>query len=211
MVDNVQSQSPDGAPGGPRPKSGAAAFLSSSTGRLVVGGTALFLVVVAIGALAFFFLLKTGADVAPTTTTTRPVSQTTTLSAPPSNPPEAPLKDTFTFRNVFAPTVHPARPAPTGSGATPIDGSNETTGTGGTGGAIDALVLQSIVTDSGERVATFTWRGTTYEAREGDAIGTSPWKVLEIYSDSVLLLFGDSRVTLSVGQGYASNNNSISK
>ena len=47
-------------------------------------------------------------------------SKTTTAVVVPTNPPEQPLDDTFTFRNIFAPSVHPA-PQPSteeSSGAT---------------------------------------------------------------------------------------------
>lgn len=207
MVDDISSQSPEGAPGGPKPKSPS--FLGSPTGRLVLGGVALFVVVVAVGAYAFFFLLNTGSQTTTTNTKPKSTSQVTTVTAPPVNPPEAPLKDSFTFRNVFIPTVHPASPEDESTETSATSSETSSTGTGSAN--TDTLVLESIVTDSGERVATFTWKGTTYETREGDQVGSSPWQVLEIYSDSVLMLYGDSRVTLSVGQGYSTTSESVSK
>ena len=54
---------------------------------------------------------------------------------------------------------------------------------------------------NGEKVATFIWNGQTYVLSEGESIPDSPWKVLEINDDSVVMLFGDTRVTLSTGQG----------
>ena len=47
----------------------------------------------------------------------------------------------------------------------------------------------------------FGWNGTTYTLAEGEQVDDSPWKVLEINSDSVVMLFGDTRITLSTGQG----------
>lgn len=209
MVDDINNPETEGLASEPKPKPAILAFLSTRNGRLVVGGVALFLVLVALGAVAFFFLLNTGSDVTTTTATTKQASQTTTVTAPPVNPPEAPLKDTFTFRNIFAPTVHPATDEESAETSSSSEASSEATS--GASSQKDVLVLESIATDSGEKVATFTWNGTTYTVKEGDVIDSSPWKVLEIYSDSVLLQYGDTTVTLSVGQGYAASSEPISK
>ena len=59
---------------------------------------------------------------------------------------------------------------------------------------------QSIQTVNGVKTATLIWNGTTYNAVEGDTLGDTPWKVLEVNSDSVLMLYGDTQVTLTTGQ-----------
>ncbi len=49
----------------------------------------------------------------------------------------------------------------------------------------------------------FVWNGTTYTAGAGEVIGSSPWKVVEVGTDSVVMLYGDTQVTLSLGQGIS--------
>ncbi len=49
----------------------------------------------------------------------------------------------------------------------------------------------------------FVWNGVTYTEGAGGTIDSSPWKVLEVNSDSVVMLYGDTQVTLTVGQGVS--------
>lgn len=195
------ADAPSGATGPdqllPKPKSGSVAFLSTSTGRVVMAGVVLFIILVAVGAIAFFFLLN-GAkppQVTPTTSGGGVKSSTTTPVVAPTSPPETRLDETFTFRNIFAPSVSPP--------VAPSSTTTDTSGTGGSGvGAKDTLFLESITRDSGERVAKFSWNGTAYDVREGEQVDGSPWQVITLGSDSALMLFGDSKITLSVGQGF---------
>jgi hypothetical protein len=200
MVDNPSGESPVAAsePAEQKPKSPVATFLASSTGKLVIGGILLFLVLGAVGTLTFVFLLNPSS---PRVVVVKPPSQggaaTTTTTVTPTSPPEQPLDETFTFRNIFAPTVKP--PAPPAAAATTT--SSDTSST--TNAPADTLVLKSITSDSGVYVATFEWNGQEYDCVEGDQVGDSPWQVVTIYSDSVVMLYGDSRVTLTPGQGYS--------
>ncbi len=195
MVDNMNGEPPVSAAPEPKPTSPVVAFLSSSTGKLVVGGVILFAVLVAVGALAFFFLLsptdQPTVPTAPAAGTTQP-----TETAVPTDPPEQMLDETFTFRNVFAPTVSP----PVSVDETDSGTSDDTSVTADI--PDDTLVLLSIRTESGERVATFYWNGSEYDVMEGDQVADSPWEVVTINSDSVVMLYGDSRVTLTVGEGF---------
>lgn len=181
-------------------------FLSTTTGKLVVGGVALVLVLAAVGAAVFFFVLNGAIDGAvqmtTTTTTSSPTTSSVEATQAPENPAERSLASTFTFRNVFAPTVKRTYEASAAAAGDP--GSTDTTTT-----TTDALVdvpantlyLQSIISENGEPKAVFIWNGQTYSVGEGEQVADTPWKVLQINSDSVLMLYGDSQVTLSVGQG----------
>jgi hypothetical protein len=209
MVDNPSEESPVSAPTGPKPKSAIVVFATSSTGRLILGGVALFVVLVVLGALAFFFLLNTG-DQPSVPVATPGGSKPATAAVAPTNPPEQPLDETFTFRNVFAPSVNPPAEPSTTSGT-----SGGTTSTSATAtvpaGPKDTLILTKISTESGVRVATFQWNGAEYVVEEGDQVADSPWKVVTIQSDSVVMLYGDSRVTLTVGQGFSDGGVVVSK
>lgn len=178
-------------------------FLSTTTGKLVVGGVALLLILGAIGAAVSFFFLNGAVDGSVQLTTGTSTSNTATSSVeatlPPENPAERSLASTFTFRNVFAPTVKRTyEAAATSSDTASADSSS-------TGASVDVpantLYLQSIISENGEPKAVFIWNGETYTVGEGDQVSDSPWMVLQINSDSVLMLYGDSQVTLSVGQG----------
>lgn len=216
MVDNTNFGQPPIPPQGQKPRSPIVGYLTSSTGRLLVGGALLFVVLVVAGALAFFFFLNGGGQTP--TTSSAPVhggSKTASVTVPPSAPPEAGLKETFTFRNIFAPTVHPVTATTSSSSGTAVSSTSESetsSTTSTTSGAKDTLILKSIATDNGVRVATFEWNGANFTVSAGDQVDSSPWQVISIGSDSALMLFGDSQVTLTVGQGFSKNDNqSISK
>lgn len=198
MVDNPSPEPPVPAPAGPKPKSAFVTFLTSPAGKLIVGGLLLFVLLVVAGSLTFFFLINTGSKPTVVVAPQGPSgSTTTTPTAAPTNPPEQPLDETFTFRNIFAPTVKPATTTESDSS----DGSDTTSETAN--GPEDTLILKSIHSESGEYVATFEWNGQIYETREGEQVDNSPWEVVTIYSDSVVMLYGDSKITLAVGQGFS--------
>lgn len=199
------ADAPSGATGpdqsAAKPKSGALAFLSTSTGRVVLAGVVLFVIIVAVGAMAFFFLFNSDKpQQVPQTSGGGGIKSTTTTQVMvPTSPPETRLDETFTFRNIFAPSV--SFPVSAASAST---GSSDTSDTSGSvSSEPDTLILESITRDSGERVARFTWNSTQYDVKEGEQVDSSPWQVITIYSDSALMLYGDSKITLAVGQGFS--------
>jgi type IV pilus biogenesis protein PilP len=198
MTDTFSQEPQPPVPSEPKPNSPVVVFLTSSTGRLIIGGILLFVVIVVAGTFAFFFLVNAGNNGGvPVAPAPGAGSQPTTAVVVPTNPPEQPLEDTFTFRNVFAPTVKPPAEVVASSE------SSETSSATSTNGPEDTLILKSIQVEDGVQKATFEWNGAEYTVAEGDTVDSSPWKVLEISSDSVVMLFGDSRVTLTVGQGFS--------
>ncbi len=201
MVDYQNSVDPSASPGEPGAASTKNRFLGTTTGKLVIGGVALVLVLGAISAALAYFFISGAVDGSVQLTTppqsTSPASASITATETPVNPAKRSLASTFTFRNVFAPSVK----ATYESTATATDSVE-------TSAAVpnvpsNTLFLQSIISEDGEPVAVFVWNGETYSVGEGERVGDSPWKVLQINSDSVLMLYGDSQVTLSVGQGVS--------
>ena len=199
---------------------GFAGFFATTTGKLVVGAVALIVVVLVVGAIAWAFLFNSGSAGSPQTQTQTivpAVSSTASGSASAANPApivepeETPLGTTFTFRNVFAPTLKEEFPAPEPAASTSTSSTSTSSGSSSSSGSTttsstvkvpaDTLYLQSIQTESGSKTATFVWNGSTYTLKEGESIPNSPWKVLTIGSSSVVMLFGDTQVTLSTGQG----------
>ncbi len=205
MVDYQNNPDPASAPA----DAGASAeatpgFLGTTTGKLVVGGIALVLVLAAVAAAVFYFVIggalsssvEDALKLPPIVS--QPASETATQ--PPVEPTERSLASTFTFRNIFAPTVKKTFESTAVAGESTDASESASTDTSVTVPS-NTLFLQSIFSDNGEPKAVFIWNGQTYTVGEGEQVGTSPWKVLQINDDSVLMLYGDSQVTLSVGQG----------
>lgn len=188
-----------------------AGFLSSTTGKLVLGGVALVVVLAIVGGMAWYFLVNSASSGTPSVPPSTAAAATgssatsstvaTATAEPIVEPMEKPLESTFTFRNVFAPTLKQQFPPSVTTSAT--SGSTTTSSTAPVNVPPDTLFLQSIQTVNSVTTATFIWNGNTYTLKEGDTIPDSPWKVLSIGTNSVVMLFGDTEVTLSTGQGLA--------
>jgi len=195
-VTNPPVQPPDAGAPAPDQKAG---FFSTTAGKVVVGLIGLFVLlsiagvivfVVALGGVATF--LQSG-DVTVTAATTTSVTTTSGAETVPIlEPAEAPLSASFTFRNVFAPSVKP-----------PVPPAEEASSTAGSTDSPDTLYLTDIVSTDSGRTAVFVWNGTTYTLPEGGTIPGTPWKVVSIGTDSVVMLYGDSQVTLTLGQGIS--------
>lgn len=174
-------------------QSGLAGFFATRTGRIVLGGIAVVVVLGIIAAMVGYFVL--GMFQTPSGDTgvlTPPAAATTETAAVPTERKPLSPEDVYTFRNIFAPTVKPS------------EVSSSTTTTGGSQAIpADTLVLQSFLTQDGVAKANLYWNGTVYPLAEGEVIQGTPWELLDISGGSVVMLYGDSRVTLTVGQGVA--------
>jgi hypothetical protein len=200
-------------PGAPEPaKKGGSGFLATTMGKIVVVAIALLVLAGIAGAIALMLAaggvtgwLKSGSvSVEPASATNSSVA---TQTVPPVNPAEKPLTSTFTFRNIFAPSIKPpVTPTPeTTETATTTSSSSTTTPTtstttSSTVSPASTLVLNAIVTVGDAHKGSFTLNGVPYIAGNGETIDSSPWKVLEVGTDSVLMLYGDDQVTIAVGQ-----------
>jgi hypothetical protein len=104
--------------------------------------------------------------------------------------------EVFTFRDIFKPLAGPA--------AADTGGSTDTSsGVDTSDYAADTLYLINILTDGETSTAVMIWNQQEYRLAEGDSIANTPWKVLEIRTDDVVMLYGDQQVVLSVGQGIS--------
>lgn len=181
-------------------RGGILGFLSTTMGKLIVGGVAVLILAGILGAIAVFFLFSQAEDMG--NGLVIPPSEVTTQSpeatATPVQRDDPRLEDTFTFRNIFAPTVRPTIPSTTET-TTPT-GTGDPTQPGGVAVPEDTLFLESVDVVDGATVATFVWNGQTYVLGVGDEIDGTPWRVLSISGTTVTMLYGDTPVTLSVGQ-----------
>lgn len=180
------------------PKTGISGFLETTIGKIVVGAVLIIVLAGALGVIAYFYFLnqapeESGVVIPPANGTV--ATSTTDPVALPTQRPAPRLENNFTFRNIFRPTVRPAVAA---------SSTTDTSGTATIDGVVippDTLYLQGVTVVDGREVATLIWNGQTFTSGQGDVLTGTPWQVQSIEGNTVVLLFGDSRVTLVVGQG----------
>jgi hypothetical protein len=199
---NAPVQPPD--PGSGSAPAGKPGFLSTTAGKIVLAVVALFILLAIAGVVVGIFAvgglsgwLKSGSvTVAPTAGSTTTTTTAAAAAIVIVEPPQRPLSASFTFRNVFAPSIKtPVAPS--------AEESSSADSTAGSTDSPDTLYLIDIVSTDGESQGVFVWNGVTYTEGAGGTIDSSPWKVLEVGSDSVLMLYGDTQVTLTLGQGIS--------
>lgn len=182
-------------------KPARSSFFATANGKIAIAIIAVFMLLIVAGvALFFFFIQAPSVDLAPSPTTPVAGGQDQEPVAEPVKPADQPLSSTFVFRNIFKPSVKaPAPPKESSSG----DTDGDTGGSGTTAGS-NELVLMSIKTTDGERTATFSWNGETHVLGKGDTIPGTPWKVVDISSTSVSVIYGDSSpIELTVGSSVS--------
>jgi hypothetical protein len=180
------------------------AFFSTSGGRiaLILGAVVVFLGIA--GAAVFMVLSFLGGAVTEVVQDAieagQPASSTSTSTITatlvPVEPDDVPYGDLFTFRDIFVPVLKP----------TPAVVDTDTITS--TPGEPDTLYLLNIIVEDGVPRAVLEFNGSEYVLAEGEDVSGTPWQVLSIGSDSVVMLFGDSRVTLAVGQGVTTDSTS---
>lgn len=123
-------------------------------------------------------------------------------SDPAAEPPPVANSDVFTLRDPFRPLIRPASETST-TETSGTAGSGETSGSaeGTTSAGPGTLILQDIVMDDGEQKAVLQYEDKTYTLAAGEAIPDTPWAVLSVRDRSVTMLYGDSQIVLTVGQG----------
>lgn len=179
---------------------GSSGFLSTTMGKIVLGGAALVVIGAAIVAILLLFVFNQ--DDVTNVPVIIPTETTVTTSAGESEPMERrpdDWVDTFAFRNIFEPTSKV-----TLSPEVSADGSGTTSETVDADIPDDTLFLSSITTVDGVLVANLVWNGATYALPEDGTIPGTPWKVVSVTGDTVVMLYGDTRITLGVGQGISS-------
>lgn len=207
MVDDLTPQEPftEPMPEAPAPaKSGGGfkAFLGTTLGKIVVIGCALsalgaVITVIAIVVLGFLGAnaVKQGVEQAIKEGGSGVVAGGASATATPAAvegtrvPAAVANSEVFTFRDIFEPLAVDTVPG----------GSEDTSST--FDGEQDTLYLLDVVTEDGVRHAVLWWNGVAYTLAATEAIAGTPWQVIEVGADSAMMLYGDSTVTLRVGQG----------
>lgn len=176
-------------------------FLSTGAGKAVAIVLAVLLFLGIAGAVAVFafgFWVSNKAEDALSDAVKEVSSQVTTVAAgsevatdgPAVEPAAIAPEDIFTFRDIFDPLVKPA-----------VEESSSTEASSTTDTEPDVLYLEDIVSEDGAAVAVLLLNGSEHRLKVGGTIENTPWQVLSIGSSSVVMLYGDSQVTLSIGQG----------
>ncbi len=171
-------------------KTNVAVVVAAVLGFLVIAGLA--------AAAVFVFVLR---DTVPDLVVDQvppPAEATSTVDpvlGDPVEPAPVPLTAVFTFRDIFDPLLKPL-PEPTEPGTTP-DGSGVPTSTAGI--PQDTLVLMDVVEQNDGYAGVFAWNGELYTLGPGGRIPDSPWEVVSVSPSEVVMLYGDIRVTLTIG------------
>lgn len=85
-------------------------------------------------------------------------------------------------------------------GGTGGGGTDGGTGGGGAGRDLQSISLENIYSQGGVKYASIKYGGKVYEVKEGDQVGSTPLQVISIFETSVILLYGDERITVRLGQ-----------
>ncbi|MDA3935498.1 MAG: hypothetical protein PF636_01345 [Actinomycetota bacterium] len=197
MVDQMTPMPPQDVPVPGDPANSAAGSQGKRVVIIVIAVIA-FLVVAAVAAWAFTSFFGTSADDGVEPMVTQSDTSSTESSAEekyvPSSPKPVELKSVFTFRPIFTPLAFPPEEPEVGT-TTGTDGGTTTVVTSGT------LYLRAIlVFDDGHSEADFLYGDTNYVLAVGERIPDTPWEVLSIGTNSVVMLYGDTQVTLIAGQ-----------
>jgi len=176
-------------------------FLSTGAGKAIAIVLAVLLFLGIAGAVAVFalgFWVSNKAEDVLSDAVKEASSQVTTVAAgsevatdgPAVEPAAIAPEDIFTFRDIFDPLVKPA-----------VEESSSTDASSTADSEPDVLYLEDITSEDGAAVAVLLLNGNEHRLKVGGTIPNTPWQVLSIGDTSVVMLFGDSQVTLSIGQG----------
>lgn len=207
MTDEITTPSPaEGAtPAVPESAPKKQGFFSTPVGRIVMIVGALGALAVIAGiviAVVMFVLFPKNADleVRVPEGQRQPAAagtEATSGAAPTQAAAVVSNDEVFTFRDIFEPLIT-AKDAATQE---PAPSEDSTTAPDTTEYAANTLYLVSVTTTGDQPEARMVWDQQEYTLSEGDLIPNSPWKLLQIRDDSVVMLFGDQQVILTVGQG----------
>lgn len=181
----------------------------SSLGTIVLALGALAIIGGIIAALVLFVFTDKPADIEVRTPQTPATSDSSTSSPAVTGDVPAASQVTsvrndevFTFRDVFEPLLMPIKkPASAGTGGGGTPSGSTTTQVDTNDYSAETLYLIDIVSEDGAMKAVLVWDQDEITLAEGESISGTPWKVLDVRESSVIMLYGDQQVPLTVGQG----------
>ncbi|MHB1341639.1 MAG: hypothetical protein ACYC77_07795 [Coriobacteriia bacterium] len=204
MTDEITTSAPVEGAAVPAASPAKPAFFSTAMGKvvMVLGALSVLAIIAAVVIfVAMFVLFPTSPEVEVRVPEgqQQPAGGTDASGTPAATQPAARVTndEVFTFRDIFKPLLVAADE----DEAAPSPSQDSTSTDDATEYAADTLYLLSVSTEGDTPEARMVWDQESYTLSEGDSIPDSPWKVLEIRDDSVVMLFGDQQVILTVGQG----------
>jgi hypothetical protein len=212
VVDDLTPDSPAGQPVDPvgegtsSPPEQKTGLFANPVVRIIgiVAAVLLVLGICAVVAMLLFTFFLAGeaedmldeAQVQSTTPTGTASAEAT--GAAPSEPDPISYSRLFTFRDIFNPFYEaPIVCETTGT----VEGTSTTEGKLTADVSEDTLFLEAVVIEDGQSTAVVLFNGEEYRLVEGDSVPGTPWQVLTVGETSVVMLYGDQQVTLSIGQG----------
>lgn len=199
----VEQGTEGGAPASPE---GEKKGLFSSPAAKIIGIVVAVFVVLGILGLVFFivtsFIFVNEAQDMLDEALQQPVTESgesaETTDAVPVEPDPMDYNTIFTFRDIFDPLI---KAPPATDESVPSDGSSTTEGKLTADVSEGTLYVEAIVIENGVSTAVALYEGTEYRLVDGDGIPGTPWEALIVNDSSVVMLYGDQQVVLSVGQG----------
>lgn len=170
--------------------SGVKAFFATTLGRIVLIAGALAVLLAILGVVAVILLGGLGGQPAGPEATPGGVTPSQSASqTPTATVPAVPAVDpgeVFSPRDPFEPVVIPKSAMETETADTDDEGT---------------LTLVRIIEEDGVRKAVLKLGSKTYTVGAGEQLGSTPWQVVTVGTSNVTMLFGDSQIVLTVGQG----------
>lgn len=181
-------------PPAPRPRNTGTAILIGAAGLVVLA--AIIGIVVYVLMSASSAQVPAAGPVVPGTPGSPSTPATSTATGTVTPIPATDNGDVFTPRNPFE-VIAPVKIASAN------DDNNDNNNSSGDDTST-ALTLTDITTANGEDVAVVKLGGASYTVGEGDTVGDTDWQVVQINDANVVFLYGDQRITISLGQGTSS-------
>lgn len=192
-------------------------FIKTPLGKVAVAGVALLAILFASALVVGIFIIFTNLTGAPQEVSKVPVriekaetETSTARSSEETSTAESQSDGTFKideYKDPFRPRIQAettgtatGTTTSTGTGTTTTSGGQTATSSGGTEGGAKVLEVQDIFNENGVDYASIKYIATVYKVKEGDRVDESPYQVLTIGSDSVVLLYGDRRIEVSEGE-----------
>ncbi|HDP69223.1 MAG TPA: hypothetical protein ENN38_00210 [Actinobacteria bacterium] len=178
-------------------------FLKTKKGRMLA--IIIGILSIAVVLLFIFFIIFSRGQTIDTTVVTKPAADSVTTE---EKTPEAEGKpsenndemtdgfEVYQYKDPFEPLVvasNSTTTTTTGAGTT-------TTSEAETDSEIQVLVLEDIYIDDGVEYASIRYGGTVYKVTEGDRVDSSPFQVISIGEESVILLYGEDQLEVKLGQ-----------
>jgi hypothetical protein len=194
-MSDESTQSVIAAASEPAKSGGLKAFFATTLGKIVIIGGAIVVLLTIVTVVAVIVLGAVGFGLFQQVVEETPGSAvaTTTVGTPAgtavvSAVPTIENSEVFTPRNPFQRVIIPAPASAAEEPATSADDEN-------------TLTLLEIIEENGVRKAVLRLGATTYTLAAGEQLGSTPWQVVTVGTSSATMLYGDSQIVLTVGQG----------